>query len=69
MRTRFSVALVILTLFCAGCTARTGYDMMRLHQDQRCLELQGADRDRCQQQNEMSYDEYERRLKEREERR
>jgi hypothetical protein len=51
----------------AACSSRTGYDMLRLHQDQRCLDLQGADRDACMRQNTMTYDEYQRQLKERDE--
>jgi hypothetical protein len=61
-------AIVLLGLLPA-CGSRSMYEMMRLHQDQRCLALQGSDRNACLQRNQMSYDEYQRQLKERDQER
>lgn len=60
-------ALATALLLCleAGCGSRGVYDAMRLHQEQRCLELQGTDRNECLQRTGMSYDEYRRHLEER----
>lgn len=65
MKFAFGVAVMLLVVPTPGCGSRGAYDVLRFHQDQRCLDLRGADRDRCLQQNEMSYDEYQRQLKER----
>ena len=64
MRTAFSFLTLLLIGLTTGCSSRTGYDMLRLHQEQRCMELQGADRDACMRQSETSYDEYQRKMKE-----
>jgi len=58
-----STMLVIVTA--AGCTTRNVYDTLRIQQDMQCQGLQGANRDECERQSGMSYDEYQRQLKER----
>jgi hypothetical protein len=50
----------------SGCGTRNVYEGLRMHQDLQCQELQGSDRNECLRRNEMSYDEYQRQLKERE---
>jgi hypothetical protein len=61
---------VITAIFIAssgyGCGARNYYDGLRLGQEMDCQKLQGADRDDCARKSGMSYDEYQRRLKDRE---
>ncbi len=42
------------------------YDSLRHHQEIRCQELQGSSRTECLQRSSMSYDEYQRHLRERE---
>jgi hypothetical protein len=49
-----------------GCGARNIYDGLRFHQEMNCEKLQGADRDECLRRTGMSYDEYQRQVKERE---
>ena len=48
-----------------GCGPRTAYDSLRYRQDMQCQNLQGYDRDECERRSGMSYDEYQRQLKER----
>jgi len=49
-----------------GCGPRNYYDGLRLRQEMDCQKLQGADRGECAGTSGMSYDEYQRQLKERE---
>ncbi len=58
-----SVALLIVTL--SGCTTRNVYDTLRIQQEMECQKLQGADQAECERRSEMSYDEYQKQLKER----
>jgi hypothetical protein len=60
----------ILVALCAammtfGC-AQNMYDGMRLRQEMECEKMQGPQRDECMRRVGMSYDEYQRQLKERE---
>ena len=69
---RYSMKLIALTgttlliLMNAGCTTRNMYEGLRMQQDMECQSLQGANRDECERRSGMSYDEYQRQLKERE---
>jgi len=54
--------LVIIAAF--GCT-RTAYDSLRYRQEMQCQNLQGYDREECERRSGVSYDEYQRQLKER----
>ncbi len=60
------ISLLLILGISAGCSGRTAYDSLRYNQDLRCQEMQGSDRNDCMQRNQMSYDEYQRQLKERE---
>jgi hypothetical protein len=62
-----SAMLSIVTV--SGCGTRNIYDGLRFYQEMGCEKLQGVDRDECSRRSGMSYDEYERRLKEREQNR
>jgi hypothetical protein len=64
-RTLAVLAIAVMLAFVLGCSSRTGYDMLRMNRDLQCQKLQGADRDQCLRRDEMSYDEYQRRLRER----
>ena len=57
-----SSALVVLLAIVSGCTARTAYDSLRLHQEMECQKMQGAERDECLRRSDMSYDEYQQQL-------
>ncbi len=62
------IAIISIMLFMvlgAGC-ARNLYEGLRLQQEMNCQSLQGVDRDECISRSGMSYDEYQRQLKERE---
>jgi hypothetical protein len=64
----FISAMLLIALF-SGCGTRNIYEGLRFYQEMDCEKLQGADRDECSRRSGMSYDEYERRLKEREQNR
>ena len=57
-----SSALLVLLALVSGCTARTAYDSLRLHQELECQKMQGAERDQCLRRSDMSYDEYQQQL-------
>jgi len=59
------IPAMLLIMTGAGCTTRTVYDSLRVQQEMECQKLQGADRDECARRSGMSYDEYQRQLKER----
>ncbi|MDA8099881.1 MAG: hypothetical protein M0042_09660 [Nitrospiraceae bacterium] len=65
MKRTATILFLILLSISAGCSGRTAYDSLRYNQDLRCQEMQGSDRNDCMQRNQMSYDEYQRQLKER----
>ena len=60
------VPAMLLIVMGYGCGARNIYDGLRFYQEMGCEKLQGTDRDECSRRSGMSYDEYERQLKERE---
>lgn len=60
-------ALILVTVSAltnACCTARTVYDSLRVQQEMECQKFPGADRDECARRSGMSYDEYQRQIKE-----
>ena len=59
------VSTILLMVTFSGCGPRTVYDSLRYNQELRCQKLHGDDRDECLKQSGMSYDEYQRQLKER----
>ena len=60
----FVSALLLMVAF-SGCGPRNIYDSLRYNQELECQKLYGDDRDECFKQSGMSYDEYQRHLKER----
>jgi hypothetical protein len=69
MRITAAVSILLFVIIGLGCGPRNAYDSLRFYQDMECQKLQGADRDECSRRVGMSYDEYERQLKEREQKR
>jgi hypothetical protein len=64
MKKRILISLVlVLAALAAGCTARSYYEGFRQHQEIDCQRLQGMERENCLKQSGMSYDEYQRQLK------
>jgi len=55
---------LLLTETISSCTTRTAYDSLRLNRELECQNLQGADQQECLRRTGMSYDEYQRQLKE-----
>lgn len=66
MKRLFGIVFLLMVVAAPGCSNRALYDSLRYNQELRCQELQGSDRNECMQRSGMSYDEYQRRLKERE---
>lgn len=68
---RFACCTVLMpaALFSAGCTARSVYDTLRISQERACDQMMGREREECLKRSGMSYDDYQRQLKEQEERR
>lgn len=64
---RLTSLLALMLTLLNGC-GRVMYDSLRYNQELRCQEMQGNDRNACMRQNDMSYDEYQRQLKEHDER-
>jgi len=68
-KSRMKLFIIITAIFItatgSGCGPRNYYEGLRLHQEMDCRKLQGADRDECARNSGMSYDEYQRQLKER----
>jgi hypothetical protein len=62
---RTAIALAVLVATIAGCSAQNAYDGVRLRQGYDCQKLQGVDREECSRRSDVSYDEYQNRLKER----
>ena len=60
----FVSAILLMATF-SGCGPRTVYDSLRFNQELECQKRYGDDRDECFKQSSMSYDEYQRQLKER----
>lgn len=66
VRSILSALLLLLGAF--GCTPRNYYEGLRQQQEEDCYRLPGADREACRRQSSMNYDEYQRRLREQDER-
>lgn len=54
--------LLIVTV--AGCGPRNVYDGLRYNREMECQKLQGRDQSECLRRSGMSYDEYQRQLRE-----
>jgi hypothetical protein len=65
MKTIIILSTLFLVFMSAGCGKRTVYDSLRYHQEMDCQKLYGADQDECYKRSGMSYDEYQKKLKER----
>jgi hypothetical protein len=63
------VPAMLLIVMDYGCGPRNIYDSLRFYQEMGCDKLQGTERDECSRRSRMSYDEYQRQLKEREQNR
>jgi hypothetical protein len=64
MKIRACIFTILLLAMCSGC-ASSLYEGLRHGQEMDCYNLQGFERDECLQRTSMSYDEYQRQLKER----
>ena len=60
-RTGLSASLLILSL--AACSPQTVYEGIRSNRALECQKMQGADRAECAERPGMSYDEYQRQMK------
>jgi hypothetical protein len=56
-------SIIAVIYFTIGCSSQNAYDSLRYQQDLDCQKMQGADRDDCMRKSDMSYDEYQRQLK------
>jgi hypothetical protein len=65
MKNVAGLTIMLLFLSSCGCASRNVYDGLRFHQEMDCQKLQGIDLDECVKRSGMSYDEYQRQLKER----
>jgi hypothetical protein len=65
MKTVIILSSLLSVLMSAGCARQTGYDMLRYQQEMDCQKMYGADQDECYKRSGMSYDEYQKQLKER----
>jgi hypothetical protein len=65
MKIIVGISILLLAVLGGACATRNVYDGFRFRQEMDCRQLSGMDRDQCQRNSGMSYDEYERRLKER----
>ena len=59
------IPALLVIVMTASCSTRNVYEGLRIQQDGECQKLQGIDRDECAGRSGMSYDEYQRQLKER----
>jgi hypothetical protein len=66
VKTLAIITFIFLTAIGSGYRSGNYYDGLRLRQEMDCQKLQGADRDECARKSGMSYDEYQRQLKEQE---
>ena len=58
-----SMTTIVLILLVTGCTTQNVYDSFRFNRELECQQMQGIDRDDCMRRTGMSYDEYQRQLK------
>ncbi len=59
------ITTILLTVTCAGCGSRNFYEGFRIQQEMECQKLQRPEQDECLRRSGMSYDEYQKQLKER----
>jgi hypothetical protein len=55
--------IVSMILSVASCTTQNAYDSLRYNRELDCQKMQGMDRDDCMRRSGMSYDEYQRQMK------
>jgi hypothetical protein len=60
------ISIVFVIIIGSGCGPRQLYNGLRFGQESDCQKLQRSDQDECFKRSGMSYDEYQRQLKERE---
>jgi hypothetical protein len=65
MRTISALAVMLAIMTASGFATRNVYDSLRFHQEMECQKLRGHDRDACFRRPGMSYDDYQRQIKER----
>lgn len=65
MKTIVVLSMLFMLSIGVGCSKRTAYDSLRYHQEVDCQKMYGADQDACYKRSGMSYDEYQKKLKER----
>lgn len=58
------LALALYSTALSGCSNEVVYNSLRSNQELNCSKLPRSDRDECYRKSGMSYDEYERQLKE-----
>lgn len=66
MRMLACLLFLLIILPITGCTKRSMYEGLKNYQQMDCDKLLGREREECVRQSGMSYDEYQRQLKERE---
>jgi hypothetical protein len=59
------LSILFFVLISTGCARQTVYDSLRYHQEMDCQKMYGADQTECYKRSGMSYDDYQKRLKER----
>lgn len=57
--------VALFALMVHGCSARNAYESLRIYQEMNCEKLIGSDREECLRRGGMSYDEYQKHLKKR----
>ena len=65
MKVLYALAGTLAIIMASGCSTRNAYEGLRFHQEMDCQRLQAADRDACLRSSGMSYDEYQKQLKDR----
>ena len=61
------ISVIVFSLFImmlSGCSSRIVYDSLRANQEMNCSKLPRSDQDECYRKSGMSYDEYQKQLKE-----
>jgi hypothetical protein len=66
MKIAYFISIVLVFAIGTGCGPRHFFDGLRFGQEMDCQKLQKSDQDECLRRSGMSYDEYQRQLKERE---
>jgi len=60
------IFVMLLSIPCISCGARNYYEGFRIQQEMECQKFQSPERDECLRRFAVSYDEYQRQMKERE---